>query len=113
MMVYEPTGEQLGLAAEWYGGSGSMLYAVASTGMLSTGTVRPSTHDGDWAWRPMTDTEWAHDLAWRLWREVREIGPMADDQGLHGDAAVAEEWADTLEVVVDMLAELVEQEGVS
>lgn len=43
------------LCSEFYYGQDSMFYAVASTGDLSLGTIRPWNDDEN---RPMNDTEW-------------------------------------------------------
>lgn len=45
--------EYVELAKSWYCGSGSMLYAIASTGNLAHGSIRPTGDDG-----PMSDDEW-------------------------------------------------------
>jgi hypothetical protein len=57
------------LASEWYDGQASMLYAVASTGGLTLGSVRPYTDDEEikemgiiYYRRPMTDEEWYRSL---------------------------------------------------
>ena len=60
--------EELDAASHWFGGQGSMLYAIVSTGALSRGTIRPRNEDGS----PMTDEEWMADLAGRLEVEAEE-----------------------------------------
>ena len=46
------------LASTWYSGSDSMLYAITSTGNLTTGGIRPNIpFEG-----PMSDEEWYVDL---------------------------------------------------
>lgn len=78
-------------AEEWHGGSDSMLYAVASTGGLSHGTIRPLSveFEGEHA----SDTEWSmmlwDDLACELRRLRRNLAAkhyrgvsMADRQTL-------------------------------
>ena len=50
------------LASEWYDGSGCMLYAVASTGGLTTGTIRPIAHESDGTGYPMSDEQWYYSL---------------------------------------------------
>ncbi len=57
-------------AKMWYDGSGSRLYAVASTGDLTRGSIRPfNCAEG----RPMTDQEWELHLWEGLRRELREL----------------------------------------
>lgn len=63
--------EELEAASHWYSGSGSMLYAITSTGSLSRGTIRPRNDDGE----PMTDEEWMAHLAAKLELEAEE-GPV-------------------------------------
>jgi hypothetical protein len=58
--------DEIEAASHWYGGQGSMLYAITSTGSLSRGTIRPRNDDGS----PMTDDEWLADLAARLEAEA-------------------------------------------
>ena len=58
--------DELEAASHWYGGMGSMLYAIASTGALKRGSHRPRNDDGS----PMTDDEWLADLAGRLEAEA-------------------------------------------
>lgn len=75
-LIDEPTHEQWELCQNWHGGQSSMMYAVASTGDLTTGSVRPSTYDeyshGLPVWRPMTDDEWLAELAYGLEWEARQ-----------------------------------------
>lgn len=44
---------------DWYEGSGSMMYAISSTGALSLGTVRPLGCDTDekWMWHLLNELE--------------------------------------------------------
>jgi hypothetical protein len=60
--------EELEAASHWYGGQGSMLYAITSTGSLSRGSIRPRHDNGE----PMTEDEWMADLAARLQVEAEE-----------------------------------------
>jgi hypothetical protein len=69
-------GEELETASHWYGGQGSMLYAITSTGALSRGTIRPRNDDGT----PMTDLEWMADLAARLESEANQCAREANTQ---------------------------------
>lgn len=55
----------LAIASEWYDGQWSMLYAVASTGSIRLGSVRPIGDDG-----PMTDADWYRSLLSDLSREL-------------------------------------------
>lgn len=55
--------EFVALASEWYCGSGSMLYAIASTGNLTIGQYRPRNMDTG---LPMTDLEWYSSLYFEL-----------------------------------------------
>jgi len=68
--------EEIDAAGHWYGGQGSMLYAILSTGALSRGTIRPRNHDGS----PMTDEEWMIDLAERLESEAEDAARDAKKQ---------------------------------
>lgn len=86
--IYTASADERALAADWHGGQGSMLYAVASTGGLSRGT------EGYRAGR--TDEEWSADLLARLTAEVEEVATLAREQRLPGDAELAEAWADSL-----------------
>lgn len=64
--IYIPTDAERTFATDWHGGQGSMLYAVASTGALSRGTVRPYGTE--------TDDEWDDWLRFRLRAELGTIG---------------------------------------
>lgn len=57
-------------ASYWYSGSGSMLYAVASTGGLTRGTIRPY-YNG----QPLSDAEWDFYLWDSLRVELEVIKP--------------------------------------
>lgn len=50
-IVVPLTPEQVDVCSRWYDGSGSMFYAIASTGALSRGTIRPygTATDGEWS----------------------------------------------------------------
>lgn len=69
-------GDEIEAASHWYGGQGSMLYAITSTGSLSRGTIRPRHDDGT----PMTDDEWLADLAARLESEAEQCARDARKQ---------------------------------
>lgn len=84
--------EFLSLASEWYQGSGSMLYAIASTGSLTTGSIRPSG---------MTDEEWYVSLFDDLGSELYDTIKLTDriDTGKHADHDALREfraWADDI-----------------
>ena len=68
--------EEIEAAGHWYGGQGSMLYAITSTGALKRGSIRPRHADGT----PMTDQEWIVDLAERLESEAEEAARDAAKQ---------------------------------
>jgi hypothetical protein len=68
--------EEIEAAGHWYGGQGSMLYAITSTGALSRGTIRPRNDDGS----SMTDEEWIVDLAERLEDEAERAASDAAKQ---------------------------------
>lgn len=53
------------LAERWHDGQSSMFYAIASSGRLARGSVRPFGED-----RPMTNHEWMHSLLEKLSREI-------------------------------------------
>lgn len=101
-VVYVPTDDELALARDWHGGQASMLYAVASTGELRRGTVRPSVQDDRGSWWPATDLEWSAELATQLWREVFDIVENCGDD----DRDVAVAWRDKLDRLSDELGEL-------
>lgn len=73
--------EFVDLCSRWYDGSGSMMYAVASTGNLSRGSIRPlvdaeDDHQDDYGrwhcvYRQATDLEWYRSLFSDLGSEVR------------------------------------------
>ena len=61
------------ICADWYGGQGCMLYAVCSTGNLTTGSIRPRNDDGEWA----SDEEWYYSLWCGLSADVAYARKMA------------------------------------
>lgn len=79
--------EEIEAASHWYGGQGSMLYAITSTGALSRGTIRPRHDEG----RPMTDEEWIVDLAERLEGEAEQAARDASKQAKKAKGAEREE----------------------
>jgi len=70
--------DEVEAASHWYGGQGSMLYAVTSTGALSRGTIRPRHEDEDRT--PMTNEEWMAYLASALESEASEAARDAAAQ---------------------------------
>jgi hypothetical protein len=55
MPAIQVPSEYIDLASQWYSGQDDMLYAIASTGTIGTGTHRPWNDDEN---RYMTDGEW-------------------------------------------------------
>lgn len=62
--------QYIDLCNGWYDGVNSMLYAIASTGKLTLGSIRPRIYDSD---RYMTDEEWYWSLFSDLGIELRQI----------------------------------------
>ena len=79
--------EEIEAASHWYGGQGSMLYAITSTGALSRGTIRPRHHEGGL----MTDEEWIIDLAERLESEAAAAARDAAKQAKKAKGAERKE----------------------
>jgi hypothetical protein len=105
--ILEVSPEQLDLANDWHGGQASMLYAIASTGALSRGTVRP--------YDVGTVAEWNVDLLGRLHGELVRTAQEADD---HHDSAILRaegpalwEWADEVAVLLAEWEAITEQEA--
>lgn len=83
--------QYLELCESWHGGISSMLYAVASTGGLTLGSIRPSETE--------TDDEWYLSLWSGLSGEVSHVVNVAENQR---DADLNrlkafEEWVDKTE----------------
>jgi hypothetical protein len=82
----------------WYGGQGCMLYAVCSTGGLTTGTIRPRRDDDGC---PMSDEEWYYSLWVELSGDVA-YAARAAEAGHNGDSDIEdaatlrefEDWID-------------------
>jgi hypothetical protein len=80
--------EFVDVCARWYSGQGDLLYAVCSTGNLTTGTIRPLGCE--------TDEQWYL----TLWRELScDVGRAERDarDNWDGDAEVLarfEKWVD-------------------
>jgi len=108
-------GAELDAASHWYGGQGSMLYAITSTGHLARGTWhlargtrRPWNPDED---RPMTDDEWlaslARDLAVEAENAVQRINEMVLNKDIE-EEEISEDDLDELhddEVGLSSIAE--------
>lgn len=100
------------VAMQWHGGQSSMLYALASTGALSRGTIRPRTGCGvcgGFRWeclecygrgQPMTDVQWLAHIAAKLVSEAAHAANDARDQGLAEDA-------ETLDAIAAKCAEAI------
>jgi hypothetical protein len=97
-IITEPTERQLRLAAAWHGGQSSMMYAVASTGTMALGTIRPQIWYNNKEYGPASDAEWKAMLIENLIHELRCIAGHWAEEPV--DAAIAEEWADSLEFEV-------------
>ena len=67
--VIEFTADELSVADQWHGGLSSMLYAIASTGALRRGSIRPRYCE--------TDAEWFIHIAERLADEADAVAVMA------------------------------------
>ena len=87
--IYEATDEELTLAQDWHGGQASMLYAVASTGALTRGSMQPIYVD--------TDEEWNAALLHTLIRELTtcEMVDYPDDD------EVRDEWIAKLDALTE------------
>lgn len=85
-------GDELEAAQAWHGGIASMLYAIASTGSLRKGSIRPSKyHDCEdvdtckvcqgvhYKRVDMTDEEWWDDLCGRLADEAEQAATLSDE----------------------------------
>ena len=89
----------------WYDGQGSMLYAIASTGNLTLGSIRPRVYDSD---RYMTDEEWYWSLFSDLGAELRQIIRNIEKQDKENEVEDYEElknFLDWAEEISDGLAE--------
>jgi hypothetical protein len=78
------------LCMDWYDGSNDMLYAVCSTGGLTTGTIRPHGCD--------TDEKWYLTI-WREFSYCMGHARRAACKVNHKDAeslALAENWIDAV-----------------
>lgn len=108
----EVPSEFVSLAYDWYDGSGSRLYAIASTGNLTRGTIRPLEDAGYWdespkvwrtAYRQMTDLEWYRSLFSQLSSEVGRLATYCAEQGHEDSEAMSrfEQWCDEQVGLID------------
>ena len=95
--IYTPTEREHALAVDWHGGQASMLYAIASTGALTRGPIRPAGCE--------TTEDHDADLAWRLWRELCEVVAIADNEG-SPDLDTLTEWKAKADRLADTLLEV-------
>lgn len=77
--------DELEIAQAWHGGQSSMLYAIASTGALKRGSIRPR--------EVKTDAEWFAHIADALAEEADHVAVMARKFNEHDDIAVLERIA--------------------
>ena len=94
------------MAVDWHGGQASMLYAIASTGSLSRGTMMP--YDVD------TVAEWNADLLDRLHGELVRTAQEADehsDDDARDNGPALWEWADDVAQVLAVWDATVEREA--
>ena len=92
LIPVEIPSEYVQLASEWYDGSGSMLYAITSTGGLTLGSRRPLDCE--------TDQEWQLRLFCCLSSELSSLRRMLKDKSLSDYLQIEsfEDWTDaTLE----------------
>lgn len=91
------------LCCDWYDGSGSMLYAVASTGGLTTGTICPVTDYDD------RDRKWYYQLWVDLSVDVmyarRAAQKASLDNADHDDYLDLVDFEDYADSVVERLCE--------
>lgn len=83
--VIEFDADELTVAEQWHGGQSSMLYAIASTGALRRGSIRPRYCE--------TDAEWFAYLASRLAEEAESLIAVAQKFGEANDVPVLERIA--------------------
>lgn len=75
----------LTFARDWHGGQNCMLYAVASTGEVRCGSIRPVNDNDEY----MTDQEWIVHLWARLERDVRLVRKTMGESNADYNTAVA------------------------
>lgn len=84
--------DELTAAEQWHGGQSSMLYAIASTGALSRGTIRPTDEDD----KPMSDAAWLAYLADKLETEASKCARFADGDDVWALESIAEKCRDAI-----------------
>jgi hypothetical protein len=87
--------EYLELCNSWYDGMDDMLYAIASTGRLTIGSIRPRGAD--------TDEKWYLSIWHNLSCDVCYARRSAEKSG-HEDHDALNEFEDWVDAQVDMLA---------
>jgi hypothetical protein len=88
----------------WYDGVNYVLYAIASTGKLTLGSIRPRVYDSD---RYMTDEEWYWSLFSDLSIELRQTIKNIDKRNKQNEVEDYEElknFLDWAEEIADGLA---------
>lgn len=86
-IILELDPDEIEAACAWHGGQSSMLYAVASTGSLALGSVRPRERTDAGPsdpygshYRDLSDLEWKRDLVERLESEASESAEDARER---------------------------------
>ena len=95
LLEIEVPAEFVSLASYWYDGQNDKLYAIASTGNLTMGTIRPYSTE---CVRMMNDHEWHRSLFSDLSCDIRNDRKSAEKSG-HEDADELqrfEQWADSI-----------------
>lgn len=112
------------LCSRWYDGAGSMMHAIASTGNLSRGSIRPTEQEGFWetptryisSCRELTDLEWHRSLFSQLSSEIAcsiESAEKSDDLDVASDIGELhnfDAWADRIIDAIDSEIESTESE---
>lgn len=97
--------QYIDLCNGWYRGVNYVLYAIASTGKLTLGSIRPRVYDSD---RYMTDEEWYWSLFSDLGIELRQIIKNIEKRNKQNEVEDYEElknFLDWAEEISDWLAE--------
>lgn len=97
------------LCKDWYDGQNSTLYAIASTGNLTLGSIRPRVYDSD---RYMTDEEWYWSLFSDLGVELRQIIRNIEKQDKENEVEDYEELKDFIEWTEEIEDGLSEEYGI-
>ena len=88
--------EYVDICGDWHGGQYCLLYAVSSTGNLTTGTIRPYGVDADGNSYPMSDEQWYLSL----WRDLSNdvyCAVRTAEKAAHRDDA---DWEDEHDKIV-------------